>query len=201
MKKSIFLSFIIFSFLSCSNNEKEFDELSTNDFRGKYKISSISTNLPLDLNNDDIQSTNYLQEISLPYRLHNGQIVNYGFNTNKPQFETTAKPQSDIDNGTRFLQIYIPKNEMTPLYVGNNSFVNISLGINAIYLNFLYNVVNGQIVIESDPFDLLTFHNVSDFKIMRIDKDNFEIKFRKQFYDFKNEIEVNTETKVVFERI
>jgi hypothetical protein len=29
----------------------------------------------------------------------------------------------------------------------------------------------------------------------------FEIKFRKNFYDFKDEVEKNTEIKVVFERI
>ena len=83
MKKLFLFSVLILSFFSCSENNKDEDELFANDFRGAYKIFSMTTELPFDLNNDDFQSTNYLEEISLPYKLHNGQIVNYGF-TPKP---------------------------------------------------------------------------------------------------------------------
>jgi hypothetical protein len=42
---------------------------------------------------------------------------------------------------------------------------------------------------------------MTNFSIMRLDKNSFEIKFRKNFYDFKDEVEKNTEIKVIFERI
>jgi hypothetical protein len=201
MKKLILFSVLVLIFFSCSENNREEDELLANDFRGVYKISSMTTELPFDLNNDDFQSTNYLEEISLPYKLHNGQIVNYGFTPNNPLFKTTAKPYLQYDNETKFLEMYLPENDMSPIYIGNNNFVNISLGVDRLYMTLVYKLVNGQVEIESDPFDFFAFNNMTNFSIMRLNKDIFEIKFRKNFYDFKDEVEKNTEIKVIFERI
>ena len=200
MNKIILFSVLVLSFYSCSENNIEEDELLTNDFRGVYKITSMTTELPLDLNNDEIQSTNYLEEISLPYRLHNGQIVNYGFSPSSPRFQTTARPYLQYDNKTKFLEIHLPEHDISPLYIGNDNFVNISLGVERLYMTLIYKLVNGQVEIESDPFDFLAFNNITNFSIMRLDKDSFEIKFSKNFYDFKDEIEKNTVITVIFER-
>ena len=199
MKKSILFSFLICSLFSCTDSKLPEDELSTNDFRGTYKITSMTTELPFDLNNDDIQSTNYLAEISLPYKLHNGQIVNYGFTPNNPRFQTTAKPNGQNDNKTKFLELLLPEHNISPIFIGNNNFVNISLGVERLRTTLIYKLVNGQVEIESDPFDLFAFNNMTNFNIVRLNINSFEIKFRKNFYDFKSDAEKNTELKVIFE--
>ena len=46
--------------ISCNSND---DEIGINDFKGFYKIKSISSSLPIDLNNDGLKSNDCLQEI------------------------------------------------------------------------------------------------------------------------------------------
>lgn len=201
MKQFIAFSFSLFGLFACTENNISEDELLANDFRGAYSISSMTTELPLDLNNDEVQSINYLDEISLPYRLHNGEVVNYAFTPNNPRFHTIAKPHLEGENNTKYLEINLPEHDMSELFIGNDNFTKISLGVDRLHMTLIYKLVNGQVEIESDPMDFLAFNKVTDFSITRINTNSFEIKFRKNFYDFKEEKEINTGMRVVFERI
>ena len=62
MKKHLFSILSIITLLASCNNENNSIEI--NDFKGVYKIKSIESSMKVDLNNDNLASKDYLQEIA-----------------------------------------------------------------------------------------------------------------------------------------
>lgn len=180
-KISIFILIVLM--VSCSNNE---DETELNDFKGLYKIKSIKSNLPIDLNNDGIKSFDYLKEIKSKYIAYDGRIIDYMYNNelqhNFAEARGTAVQQS---NRTQFLDIAFPIQRIDSLFQGKNSFVKLNMEYSTIVTGFIYKLIDNNIEIESDPFDDFKFYDIKNFEITRINKLEFEVAFDFKVYDFK----------------
>ena len=192
-----FLSINVLLF-SCSNSENDFD---TNDFKGLYKIQTISSSLPVDLNNDGFQSTNYLQEIKSDYLLFNGETVNYGYNNELPHNFAEARPTKNQTNNTKFLNINFPIQRIDSVFQGNDNYATINMEYVKLKTGLIYKLINNTIEIESDPFNDLAFYNVSNFEIQRLTKDDFKIEFDYSVYDFSENNWIQTRLATHYTRV
>lgn len=185
MKKpySQFILFVltVLSF-SCSKNE---DEIELNDFKGFYQISSITSSVQIDLNNDGLKTPNYLQEIKSNYISYNGEIINYGYNNELNYNFAEAQPSEyNVNHNTQFLDIKFPIQRIDSVFQGNENFVKINMEYSKIGSGFIYKLSNNNVKIESDPFNQFEYYNINNFVINRINKEKFEIFFDFKVYDF-----------------
>ena len=191
-KYLIKLSLIIVSIvmISCNSND---DEIEINDFKGFYKIKTILSSIPIDLNNDGVKSNDYLQEIKSNYISYNGEIVDYGYNNELAHNFAEARPTGNQTNNTQFLDIRFPAQRIDSIYQGNDDYVQMNMEYRKLYTGFIYKLTNNNIEIESDPINDMEFYDIKNFQINRIDKIEFEIFFDFKVYDFtENEwIETN----------
>jgi len=176
--------------ISCNSND---DEIEINDFKGLYKIKTISSSLPIDLNNDGLKSNDYLQEIKSNYISYNGEIIDYGYNNELVHNFAEAGPTEYQSNNTQFLDIKFPYQRIDSIYQGNDNFVKMNMEYRKISTAFIYKLTNNNIEIESDPFNEFEFYDINNFQINRINEIEFDVIFDFKVYDFtENEwIETN----------
>lgn len=186
MKKCI-LTLVFFGvmilFFSCSKNE---GEVLVNDFGGYYKIKSISSNIPIDMNNDGIKSTDYLQEVKSDYILFNGEVMNFGYDNELRHNFAEARPTKYQSTNAKYLDIRFPIQKIDSIYQGGNNFITLNMEYIKIPTFLSYSLSQNNVEIDSDlyNYDQLEFYNVRNFEIQRISKNEFQIKFDYLVYDF-----------------
>lgn len=184
-------------FFSCSKNE---GEIKLNNFSGYYKIQSISSSLPIDLNNDGLKTNNYLQEIKSNYTSFNGEIINFGYDNELRNNFAQVRPTKNQSNNTKFLDIRFPIQRIDSIYQGNNSFVPLNMEYRKMYTAFIYKLTDNDVEIESDPFNQFEYNNINNFEINRITITEFEILFNFKVYDFTVNKYVETRLKAKYEK-
>lgn len=182
--------FFIYSLFSCSKDE----DIRLNDFSGLYKIQFISSNIPIDLNNDGIKTNNYLQEIKSNYISYSGEIINFGYNNELMSNYAMAKPAN-------FLNINFPIQQIDSVFQGNNNFEITNMRYNKMNTGFVYKIINNTIEIESDPFNEFEFYNINNFSINRLTKDTFGIKFDFKVYDFSENAWIETQLEAHYIKV
>lgn len=199
--KEQYSQFILFVLIllsvSCSKNE---DEIELNDFKGFYQINSITSSVPIDLNNDGSKTTNYLQEIKSNYISYNGEIINYGYNNElKYNFAEAQQSEYTVSNNRQFLDIKFPIQRIDSVFQGNDTFVKMNMEYSKMGTTFIYKLFNNNVKIESDPFNQFEYYNINNFVINRINKEQFEIFFDFKVYDFTENkwIETNLTAKYI----
>lgn len=195
MKKLLLLPFLVF-LISCESDQKE---NLVNDFRGYYKITSIISETPIDLNNDGLKSNDYLQEIKSPYVKYDGELIDFMYNNESPYHFAEARPLSYQSNSTKFLNISFPLQAIDSIYLGNDTYVKMNMYYTRMITYLIYKFTENNIEIESESLGDLDFYGVKNFKISRINKFEFEIFFDFKVYDFtENEwIETTVNTKYI----
>src|SRR5699024_3724334 len=123
--------------ISCNSND---DETEINDFKGLYKIKTISSSLPIDLNNDGLNSNDYLQEIKSNYISYNGEIIDYGYNNELVHNFAEAGPTEYQSNNTQFLDIKFPYQRIDSIYQGNDNFVKMNMEYRKISTALFFNL-------------------------------------------------------------
>ncbi len=199
MKKNLAkLSLIILSIfvISCNGDD---NEIGVNDFKGFYKIESISSSIPIDLNSDGSKTTDYLQEIKSNYISFNGNEIDFRYDNELIPNFAVARPTKNQSNYTQFLDIRFPTQRIDSIFQGNNNFAIRNMEYNNIHTAFIYKLTNNDVEIESDPFNEFEYYDIRNFKINRINKFEFEISFDFKVYDFtENEwIETNLSSKYI----
>lgn len=177
------ITLIIFSIvlISCdSNNEL----VEINDFSGFYKIKSITSSIPIDLNNDGLKSEDYLQEIKSPH-VALGKVVDYHYDNEEiPNFAEVRPTTQQTLNDVQFLDIPFPIQKIDTFYYVNGDFYMYTREYRNMYTGFIYKLTNDNIEIESDPFNHFEFYDIKNFQINRINKIEFEVIFYFKVFDF-----------------
>jgi hypothetical protein len=181
-------------FSSC---ESENEEVIINDFKGFYKIESISSTEFIDLNNDGLKSNDYLNEIKSIYLSYDGRQIDYKYDNELIQNFAEARPTPIQTNATQFLDIRFPSQRIDSIYQGNNTYTIMNIEYYNLTSSFLYKLTESDIEIESDPFNHFGFYGLGNFDINRLDTMRFEISFNYNIYDFteKEWIETNLTTR------
>ena len=194
-----FLTILSVVMISCNIND---NEIEINDFKGFYKIKTISSSLPIDLNNDGLKSNDYLQEIKSNYISYDGEIIDYGYNNELEQNFAEARPTLyQSNNNTQFLDIRFPSQRIDSIYQGNNNYVKMNMEYRKIYTGFIYKLTDNNIEIESDPFNQFEFFDINNFEINRIDKTKFEVLFDFKVYDFTENDWIQTNLVGTYEKV
>lgn len=200
MKKiSSKLTLIILSILAISCNSDD-NEIEINDFKGIYKIKSISSSLPIDLNNDGLKTTDYLQEIKSIFIKYNGKEHDFRYDNELSQNFAVARPTKRYkSNFTQFLDIRFPIQHIDSIFQGNDNFAITNMRYDNIRTYFIYKLTNNDVEIERDSAIEFEYYDITNFEISRINKDEFEISFDFKVYDFtENEwIETNLNSKYI----
>lgn len=193
------LTLIILSTFAISCNSDD-NEIEINDFKGIYKIKSISSSLPIDLNNDGLKTTDYLQEIKSKFINYNGKEHDFRYdNELRPNFAVARPTKRHESNFTQFLDIRFPTQHIDSIFQGNDNFAITNMRYDNIQTHFIYKLTNNDVEIESDSANEFEYYDITNFEISRINKDEFEISFDFKVYDFtENEwIETNLNSKYI----
>ena len=199
MKKILsIISLISLSIIAISCNSDD-NEIEINDFKGYYKIKSISSSIPIDLNNDGSKTTDYLQEIKSTYISYNANERDFRYDNELIPNFAVARPTKNQSNYTQFLDIRFPTQRIDSIFQGNDNFAITNMEYQNIHTAFIYKLTNNDVEIESDPFDEFEYYDIRNFKISRINKLEFEISFDFKVYDFTEDewVETNLSSKYV----
>ena len=200
MKNYLLGIFSITILLISCNNDNEATEI--NDFKGVYKIKSIESSMKVDLNNDNLASKDYLQEIASNLIFVHGQYVNMGYEKDLKRNYAEVRPTKLKNTNTKFLDIKFPLPRIDSLFQGNDTYKKYYKEHEIISTALIYKLTNNNNVdIESDPFDEFQYHKINNFIINRVNKIEFEIKFDKKLYDFSNNKWVLANLTARYERI
>lgn len=182
---------------SCSNQ----DVPDTNDFKGFYKITSISSSVQIDLNNDGIKTNDYLQEIKSGYTNYDGEIIDFGYDNNLSPNFAEARPTNQQSNDAKLLDIRFPFQEIDSLHQGNGTYVKVNMSYRNMNTGFIYKLTNSNVEIESDPFNHCEYYGIDDFQINRLNQDEFETIFNFEVYDFNEDKWILTELKTKYQKL
>jgi len=199
MKKILpILNLIILSIIVISCNSDD-NEIEINDFKGYYKIKSIKSSLPIDLNNDGLKTTDYLQEIKASYTSYNGNEIDFKYDNELIPNFAVARPTKNQSNYTQFLDIRFPSQRIDSIFQGNDNFAITNMEYKNILTALIYKLTNNNVEIESDPFNEFEYYDIKNFEISRINKDEFRTSFDFKVYDFtENEwIETNLSSRYI----
>lgn len=167
--------------ISCNGND---DQVEINDFKVFYQITSINSSVPIDLNNDGLKSTDYLQEIKSNYIDYEGDVINFMYDNEHRYYLAEARPTKVQNNDAQFLDIQFPIQRIDSIFQGNDNYAITTMEYRNIRTGFIYKLFNNDIEIESDPFNQFEYYNISNFQIRRINKTEFEVFFDFKVYDF-----------------
>lgn len=196
MKKSLLLAFLI-SIISCNSD----DQKMVNDFRGYYKITSIVSETEIDLNNDGLNSTDILKEISSPHTTLNGEFHNF-YNAGHGHNFAEVRPIVEGYNRTQLISFNFPEQKIS--YLNDDLVMNIPLLMHyttSLNGGYTYEFANQNSIVISDinPEWNSQFGEIKF--ITRIDKDNFEIDVDKKMFDFKSKQWMVVKVKAKYQKV
>lgn len=199
MIKKLFY-FLVFILLSCGNDDSSEVE---NDFKGYYKIKSIHSETPIDLNNDNIKSQDYLQEIKSDFIQHDGEVMNYGYNPNDLSYYADVRPLSHQTNAAKLISFNFPVQVIDSLFMGNDTYINILLHYKTIFSYVGYELLNnGEVHLDNASLEyVFNFNNANFVHFKRTNQTTFELVLEKEVYDFSEENWINTRLTSVYEKV
>ena len=183
--------------LACDNNQED-DVI--NDFKGYYKINSITSSVPVDINNDGLKSSDYLKEIKSDYIAYDGRIINFLYDNDNAYNFTEARPtRYHNDNVVTFLILKFPIQRIDSIFQGTNNYEIMNMRYGNIIPSFVYKLTNDNIEIDSDPTYDFDYYGITNFNINRLNTTEFEIDFDFKVYDFTDNEWVLTELTARYE--
>ena len=177
------LFFLLAVLVSCHS-----EDISNNKYTGHYKIVSFTSNIAVDLNNDNITSFELINEIdSFDYS------------------DLEIRPHTDQTNETKLISFFFPKTELTFQYPsepnGYVQFIPFGFGTTYEFENNTFVLTNNN-YIEQAYID-----NVESNKIVSlnsnlniIDDTHLKLLLSKEFYDFNNYNWIMLNIEVFYER-
>jgi hypothetical protein len=183
--------------ISCDNSD---EDRIVNDFKGFYRINTISSSTPIDMNNDGLKSTDYLAEIKSDYIAYDGRVINYLYNNlNAYNFTESRPTKYHEDNVVPFLILKVPVQYIDSVYRGINNYEIMNMRYDNILPSFIYKLTPDNVEIDSDPSYLFDYYGITNFNINRLNKREFEIDFDFKAYDFTDDEWLPTNLTVRYE--
>lgn len=188
MKKFLLIILLIpIIFISCKdddNTDSPFTDLS-----GKYKITSMQSSIPVDMNNDGIKSDDVLKEVTSPYIIN--ETSNPGPFYSNSNVTATVAYNKEKNEGSMFIpypfQFVIYDNGDSPF-----------LGFYVMqFIGFSYKL---NLDDEMEVTDISTEHQFADYGVAnsakKIDKDSFIVVISAKLYDFKEKKWIDADVEI-----
>lgn len=185
MKKILFL-ISIFTLFSCNSDE----DIPTNQYLGNYKLTALTSNIPLDLNFDNIATTNFKNELSIYFLgsskpLHELQFVQT--NVRKEWYFRLGLPKDNYHPDQNFIEQRFGTGDYSKSVVFNNNTPTIIHNYSDLF------VADSIWLIENKypyPYELNFYNN-----------NKATIKIKQKFYDNSNMEWVETELIAEYEKL
>lgn len=197
MKNLQLLSFLLL-LISCTSDK---DENLVNDFSGYYKITSIVSETPIDLNNDGLKSNNILEEISSSHTTLNGVYPNF-YNAENGNNFAEVRPLVEQSNSTQFIYFNFPEQYIS--YLNDDLELNIPILMHyttSMNIDYKYEFINQNEIkiINNNPEWNSQFGEIKS--LTRIDKNNFEIDLDKKMFDFSSKQWMVLKVKAHYQKV
>ena len=184
--KNFKLFFLLLLIISCNSDDISNDKFE--QYTGHYKIVSFIADVAVDLNNDNITSTELTNEIN-----------SFDFN------DLEIRPHDNLSNETKLIYFFFPKTWITFQYNSEpNGFVEfIPYGFGT-----RYEFENNSFILKNNNYIELSYiDNVESNKTVSINSDltiiddmHLELSLNKEYYDFNNDEWIMLNIKVVYEK-
>jgi len=176
--KKILLSFLVVSMAACTSDDSKDVQ---DDFAGFYKITSIESETAVDLNNDGIESTNILLELTSPHTTMNGLVDGF-YNPESPQNLAEAKTSNEVNYS--HMNFNFPEQ--------NISYLNFDMELNIPILLDYSTSMNtyGYFIQENRQIDFYDFNPTFNSQFVQImgftrdDENNFTLNLKKRMFNF-----------------
>ncbi|MGO4772213.1 hypothetical protein ACEN2I_11145 [Flavobacterium sp. W22_SRS_FK3] len=167
---------LIFPILIGCSSENENTNENVSKYTGNYQIISYKSDIEVDLNDDNIASSELIKEID------------YYFIEGFPDFE--IRPNADTQNEAKLVSLFLPKTNITFQDPGKpqGKVMFSRYGFTSTF-NFKNNnfILNDDQYLESDYIDNVHSNRktIIDSEINIIDETHLKMKLSKEYYDFK----------------
>ena len=167
---------MIFYILTGCTNDNENTVNNSSKYIGNYQIVSYKSDLEVDLNDDQIASSELMEEID------------YYFIEGLPDLE--IKPNPEMQNNSKLISLFLPKTNITfqdpGKPQGNVMFSRYGFTTVFNYKNNSFLLSDDQ-YIESDYIDNIESNRktIIDSEINVIDETHLKMNVSKEYYDFK----------------
>ncbi len=172
MKKFSYI-LLVFLLVTCS---KEDEEVKTSPYIGGYKIISLTSNIPLDLNRDGIATTNFLEELRYLYyyqfmceTCHPALIIGSSSNPN-----LNDKPKQN------YLLDYTPRQ-----HVNSQDINDIDFGAAPYFTSIFYNNEFTQVVNLTRFYDdafIINQKLVFVYEVILMENNKVKVKSTQQYF-------------------
>lgn len=186
----------IFVHLSCQKDDVNADTDIDNSFSGYYKIASIESSIPVDMNNDGIKTNNILNEIS-GFHFFSEETVLRMYTPDTYKSLAVIRPLAYQTNNALLIDFNYPcqnilyEDEDVPrLHSYSGQFRNYSYKLKA------DNVIE---VIDNNPEYNAKYGKINS--AVRLEDESFRIDLTVKLYDFKDKVWVETKEIVKYVKV
>jgi hypothetical protein len=197
MKKILLLTPFIF-LISCSSDKIE---NAPNDFKGYYKVISITSETEIDLNNDGVKSLNILEEISSPHTTLNGVYPNL-YNAENQDNYVEVRPADQQTNNAQLISFNFPEQSIS--YINNDMTLNTPVLMeyaSSLNINFYYEFIGSNEIKIIDKNREWNSKYGEIKNLTRTDKSNFELYLDKNMFDFSSKQWKSLKLKAKYKKV
>jgi hypothetical protein len=190
--KNIFL-LITLAAMSCSTDNVDSPE---NNLSGYYEITSIQSDVSVDLNNDGEKSKDIFSEIASTYHTLDGNPVSfYDFSSHSSLLE--VRPLKNTTNDAKLISFNLPAQEIDYLTNGTPYLMFYIQNIHLYRYEFIENS-NTIKLIDSNP----DFNDNVNFNSLELTGNNdLKLKFTNLTFDFVELDWIETNMTAIFKKV
>lgn len=196
------LYFLSFLLLSCSD---ETPEPYVNTLAGYYRITSITTETPIDLNLDGIESTNYYDEITSPHFFNGvdkeGVIM---ADLNSYMFQAEIRPSKEnieFGNLAQFVDFRFPVQWVVRADKDDENSAVLQYSYEKGFNGYMYEFTNTneiKLLNEPDNTDWIDGGNIE--KMIQVDENYFVLEMNLNVFKYNEKRWVTTKATVLYTR-
>src|SRR5690606_3774350 len=194
------LYFLPFLLLSCSD---ETPEPYVNTLAGYYRITSITTETPIDLNLDGIESTNYYDEITSPH-FFNGVdkegVVMADLNSYMFQAEIRpSKENIEFGNLAQFVDFNFPVQWVVRADYNDEDSAVLQYSYTNGFKGYMYEFTNNNEILLKYGHTT-TFNEGEIEQMIQIDEDSFTLYMNLNVFKYKEKRWISTKATATYTR-
>ena len=198
MKKIFYLLPLLI--LSCS--EDDTNELYKNTLAGNYRIISITTAIPLDINLDGVESTNYYEELSGLHYFNGKQADGVIMaNLNSYSFQAELRPSKDnieFGNLAQLVDFNFPVQWVVRADKNDEDSAVLQYSYIGSFKGYMYEFTTTNVINLTGGNN--PFNSGSIEKMIQVDENHFLLEMNLNVFKYNEKRWVTTKATVVYKR-
>jgi len=197
MKRIIY--FLPLFLFSCSD---ESPEPYVNTLAGEYRITSITTETPVDLNLDGIESTDYYSELSAPHYFNEGEEGVVMIHLDSFMFQAEIRPSKEnIEFGdlAQFVDFNFPVQWVVRADYNDEDSAVLQYSYTNGFKGYMYEFTNNNEILLKYGHTT-TFNEGEIEQMIQIDEDSFVLHMNLNVFKYKEKRWISTKATATYTR-